>query len=153
MDTSMNIHEILKYLPHRYPFLLVDKVIDIKFMESIKAVKNISYNEPQFTGHFPQIPLMPGVLILEAMAQVTALLAFKSMEARGDLLTDDKVFYFAGIDKARFKRPVSPGDQLVIEAFMGKCRKDIYTSTAVATVDDQVVCTAQLMAAYKQVQK
>jgi len=107
----MDIHQILKKLPHRYPFLMVDRVTAIEKGKSIQAIKNVTINEPFFTGHFPQRPVMPGVMMLEAMAQVGALLIFDSVGASTD---DNTVYYFAGIDAARFKRPVEPGDQLVM---------------------------------------
>ena len=108
----MDIHQVLKQLPHRYPFLLVDRVLEIDKGKSIKALKNVTINEPFFTGHFPHRPVMPGVLMLEALAQAAALLAFDTLGAAPD---DKTVYYFAGIDGARFKRPVEPGDQLVLE--------------------------------------
>ncbi|MBI2286118.1 MAG: 3-hydroxyacyl-ACP dehydratase FabZ, partial [Nitrosomonadales bacterium] len=107
----MDIHAILEHLPHRYPFLLVDRVLSIEPGKDIVALKNVTINEPFFPGHYPHHPVMPGVLIIEAMAQVAALLSFKSMGSKPD---DKSVYYFAGIDGARFKRPVTPGDQLII---------------------------------------
>ena len=110
--TSMDIHEILEHLPHRYPFLLVDKVLSLELGKEIVAVKNVSMNEPFFPGHFPYHPVMPGVLIVEAMAQAAAILSFKTMDTKPN---DESVYYFAGIDSARFKKPVSPGDQLILK--------------------------------------
>ena len=112
MSTQMDIHAILEHLPHRYPFLLVDRVLSIEPGKEIVALKNVTINEPFFPGHYPHHPVMPGVLIIEAMAQVAALLSFKSMDSKPD---DKSVYYFAGIDGARFKRPVTPGDQLIIK--------------------------------------
>ena len=108
----MDIHQILKQLPHRYPILLVDRVLEIDKGKRIKALKNVSINEPYFSGHFPHRPVMPGVLMLEALAQAAALLAFDMLGTTPD---DKTVYYFAGIDGARFKRPVEPGDQLILE--------------------------------------
>lgn len=143
----MNIHEILKYLPHRYPFLLVDRVVEIKEGESIVAIKNVTMNEPFFPGHFPHHPVMPGVLIVEAMAQVAAILSFKSM---GELPDENSLVYFAGIDGARFKRPVSPGDQLVMEVSIVNAKRNIYKYKAVARVDGEVAAEAELMCALKR---
>ena len=118
----MDIHEILKRLPHRYPFLLVDRVLELETGKRIRALKNVTINEPFFTGHFPYRPVMPGVLMLEAMAQAAALMAFDSL---GVLPDDQTVFYFAGIDGARFKRPVESGDQLILEAELDRARAGI----------------------------
>jgi len=114
-NTAMDIHEILNHLPHRYPFVLIDRVISMELGKEIFAIKNVSINEPFFPGHFPYYPVMPGVLIVEAMAQAAAILSFKTMDTKP---SDDSVYYFAGIDSARFKKPVSPGDQIVAEASM-----------------------------------
>jgi len=138
----MDIHEILKKLPHRYPFLMVDRVTAIDKGKSIQAIKNVTINEPFFTGHFPQRPVMPGVMMLEAMAQVAALLIFDSIGASPD---DKTVYYFAGIDAARFKRPVEPGDQLVMDVAMIRAKAGIYKFSGVARVDGNVVCEAEMM--------
>lgn len=138
----MNIHKISKLLPHRYPFLLVDRVTELVLGERIRAYKNVTINEPFFTGHFPGKPVMPGVLVLEALAQAAGLLSFETM---GEAPGDDKVFYFVGIDNARFKKPVSPGDQLVLEVSIDRIRGGIYKFKAVAKVEEQVVCEADLM--------
>ncbi len=138
----MDIHQILKQLPHRYPFLLVDRVLEIDKGKSIKALKNISMNEPQFTGHFPHRPVFPGVLQLEAMAQAAALLAFDTLGTTPD---DKTVYYFAGIDGARFKRPVEPGDQLVMEVALDRMKAGIFKFKAVARVGNEVACEAELM--------
>ncbi|MCK6400819.1 3-hydroxyacyl-ACP dehydratase FabZ [Sphaerotilus sulfidivorans] len=144
----MDIHQIMKKLPHRYPILLVDRVLDIELHKSIRAVKNITFNEPIFTGHFPRRPVFPGVLILEALAQTSALLSFTSM---GEQLTDDMVVYFAGIDGARFKRPVEPGDQLILESTVDRVRAGIYKYSARATVDGMLAAEAELMCTMRRV--
>lgn len=138
----MDIHQILKQLPHRYPILLVDRVIEIEKGKRIKALKNVTINEPFFTGHFPHRPVMPGVLMLEAMAQAAALLAFDTLGTTPD---DKTVYYFAGIDGARFKRPVEPGDQLVMEVSLDRMKAGIFKFTGVARVAEQVACEAELM--------
>ena len=138
----MDIHEILKKLPHRYPILLVDRVLEVEKGKSIKALKNISINEPQFTGHFPHRPVFPGVLMLEAMAQAAALLAFETLGVTPD---DKTVYYFAGIDGARFKRPVEPGDQLVMDVTLERMKASIFKFKAVARVAGELACEAELM--------
>jgi 3-hydroxyacyl-[acyl-carrier-protein] dehydratase len=138
----MDIHEILKQLPHRYPFLLVDRVLSIEKGKNIKALKNVTINEPFFTGHFPHRPVMPGVLMLEAMAQAAALLSFDSMGVR---LDDKTVYYFAGIDAARFKRPVEPGDQLIMDVDLLRMKSGIFKFKGVTRVDGNVACEAELM--------
>ncbi|AUD80083.1 3-hydroxyacyl-[acyl-carrier-protein] dehydratase FabZ [Kangiella profundi] len=145
---SMDIYEVMKHLPHRYPFLLVDRVVDYKAGEYLKAIKNVTVNEPFFPGHFPHRPVFPGVLMLEAMAQASGILAFKTTE---DLPTDDSLFYFVGIDDARFKKPVEPGDQLVMEVTVLKRKRDMWKFAATATVDGKVVCSAELMCAKKDI--
>ena len=144
----MDIHQILKHLPHRYPFLLVDRVLELETGKRIRALKNVTINEPFFTGHFPYRPVMPGVLMLEAMAQAAALMAFDSL---GVLPDDQTVFYFAGIDGARFKRPVEPGDQLILEAELDCARAGIYKFKARAKVGDEVACEAELMCTMRRV--
>lgn len=144
----MDIHEILKKLPHRYPFLMVDRVTAIEKGKSIQAIKNVTINEPFFTGHFPQRPVMPGVMMLEAMAQVGALLVFNFVGASPD---DKTVYYFAGIDGARFKRPVEPGDQLVMDVTMIRAKAGIYKFAGVTRVDGNVVCEAELMCTMRTV--
>ena len=134
--------EIMQLLPHRYPFLLVDRVVDYKEGEWLKAIKNISVNEPCFTGHFPEQPILPGVLILEALAQSMGILAFKTHEISGN-----ELFYFAGIDEARFKRPVLPGDQMELYVEVIKERRGITSFTGVAKVNGEVACEAKLMCA------
>jgi 3-hydroxyacyl-[acyl-carrier-protein] dehydratase len=138
----MDIHEILKQLPHRYPFLLVDRVLELEKGKRIKAIKNVTINEPFFVGHFPHRPVMPGVLMLEAMAQVAALLAF---DALGTPPGEKTIYYFAGIDGARFKRPVEPGDQLVMDVSLERMKSGIFKFKGVARVDEQLACEAELM--------
>jgi 3-hydroxyacyl-[acyl-carrier-protein] dehydratase len=138
----MDIHEILTLLPHRYPFLLVDRVLAIEKGKSIKALKNVTINEPFFTGHFPHRPVMPGVLMLEAMAQAAALLSFHMMGTRPDEKT---VYYFAGIDGARFKRPVEPGDQLIMDVTLERMKSGIFKFKGITRVGDEVACEAELM--------
>ena len=138
----MDIHQVLKHLPHRYPFVLVDRVLELEKGKRIKALKNVTINEPYFVGHFPYRPVMPGVLMLEAMAQTAAIMAFDMM----GVLPDDKtVFYFAGIDSARFKRPVEPGDQLILEVELDRSRGGIYKFNARALVTEELVAEAVLM--------
>lgn len=144
----MDIHQILKHLPHRYPFLLVDRVLEIDRGQRIRALKNVTINEHFFCGHFPQRPVMPGVLILEALAQTAALLAFDSMEEKQD---GHMVYYFAGIDGARFKRVVEPGDQLVLEAELDRVRVGIYKYKVRATVDGELAAEAVLMCTMRRV--
>jgi 3-hydroxyacyl-[acyl-carrier-protein] dehydratase len=139
---TMDIHEILKRLPHRFPFLLVDRVLELDKGKRIKAIKNVTMNEPFFTGHFPHRPVMPGVMMLEALAQASAILAFDNL---GVLPDDNTVFYFVGIDNARFKKPVEPGDQLVLNATLDRSKAGIVKFAAHATVDDAVVVSADLM--------
>jgi 3-hydroxyacyl-[acyl-carrier-protein] dehydratase len=139
---SMDIHQILKQLPHRYPILLVDRVLEIEKGKRIKALKNVSINEPYFSGHFPHRPVMPGVLMLEALAQAAALLAFDSVGVTPD---DKTVYYFAGIDGARFKRPVEPGDQLILEVELDRMKAGIFKFKARAKVGDEIATEAELM--------
>ncbi|MCY7315207.1 MAG: 3-hydroxyacyl-ACP dehydratase FabZ [Rubrivivax sp.] len=138
----LDIQHILRKLPHRYPFLLVDRVLELEKGVRIKALKNISINEPFFPGHFPARPVMPGVLMLEALAQAAALLSFESLDSDPD---ENMVVYFAGIDNARFKRPVGPGDQLILEATIDRQRSGIYRYKTRATVDGAVAVEADLM--------
>jgi len=147
---AMDIHQILDCLPHRYPFLLVDRVKEVVAGSHIIAIKNVSMNEPFFPGHYPHHPVMPGVLIIEALAQTAAILSFKTIGEKAD---DNSVYYFVGIDQARFKRPVSPGDQLVMEAKFEMNRRGLWKFSAVAKVDDQVVAEAQLMCTMRAVEK
>lgn len=142
----MDIHKILKQLPHRYPFLLVDRVLEIDKGKSIKALKNVTINEPFFEGHFPRRPVMPGVLMLEALAQAAALLSFDAMDASP---SDDNVYYFAGIDGARFKRPVEPGDQLILQAELLRHKSGIFKYKTRATVDGELAVEAELTCAMR----
>ena len=144
----MNIHEILKKLPHRYPFLLVDRVLSIDKGKSIRALKNVTINEPFFGGHFPHRPVMPGVLMLEALAQAAALLSFDAMGVSPD---DKTVYYFAGIDSARFKRPVEPGDQLIMDVELLRAKSGIFKFRGVVRVDGNVACEAELMCTMRTV--
>lgn len=150
IDTSMDIHEILKHLPHRYPFVLIDRVISLELGKEITALKNVSVNEPYFPGHFPYHPVMPGVLIVEAMAQAAAILSFKTL---GIMPNDDSVYYFAGIDSARFKKPVSPGDQIILNVKIDRILKGIWKYTGVARVDGVIVAEAQMMCILKAIVK
>jgi len=149
-EPLMDIHQILEYLPHRYPFVLVDRVLEIEPGKKIKAVKNVSINEPFFPGHFPHHPVMPGVLIVEALAQAAAILSFKT----GNFMpSDDSVYYFAGIDKARFKKPVSPGDQLILEVSIDRILKGIWKYNCYASVDGKLVAEADIMCILKDIKK
>ena len=141
---QLDIHEILQHLPHRYPFLLVDRVIDFEPGKSIHAYKNVTINEPFFVGHFPHHPVMPGVLIMEALAQAAGILSFKSMDEKP---SPDTVFYFAGIDDARFKRPVMPGDQLHLHVEIERQMRGVWKYKAEARVDGQLAAEAKLMCA------
>ena len=138
----LDIHQILASLPHRYPILLVDRVLELEKGKRIKALKNVTVNEPFFSGHFPHRPVMPGVLMLEALAQAAALLAFDMLGVTPD---DKTVYYFAGIDQARFKRPVEPGDQLILDVSLERMKAGIFKFKAAATVDGKVAVEAELM--------
>ncbi len=144
----ITIHEILKILPHRYPFLMIDKVIQMDLGKTITTVRNITANEPCFMGHFPDNPVFPGVLILEALAQASGVLFFKTNEAEGE---DPKkyLYLYAGVDKARFKRVVIPGDELRLHAELVRSRQDVCVFKVTATVEDQIACTAELILARK----
>lgn len=144
----MDIHRILKRLPHRYPILLVDRVLEIEPHTRIKALKNVSINEPYFTGHFPSRPVMPGVMMLEALAQTAALLSFESNDVDPD---DNMVVYFVGIDGARFKRVVEPGDQLILQAQLERSKGGIYKFRTQASVDGETAVEAELMCTLRQV--
>lgn len=146
MNTA-DIHDILKLLPHRYPFLLVDRVLEIEPGKSLLAVKNVTVNEPFFTGHFPGRPVFPGVMILEALAQATGLLTFRTVTGPPDHKT---LYYFVGIDNARFKRPVEPGDQLMLHVTLLRQRARLWKFDTYASVDGRVVCEAGLMCAAKE---
>ncbi|SFK12891.1 3-hydroxyacyl-[acyl-carrier-protein] dehydratase [Nitrosomonas aestuarii] len=146
--SAMDIHEILKYLPHRYPFLLVDKVISIETGKSIVALKNVSINEPFFPGHFPHHPVMPGVLIIEALAQAAAVLTLRT---EGNTHKEDSVYYFVGIDGVRFKKPVTAGDQLILKVSIERQIKGLWKYAARAEVDNQLVTEAKLMCTSRSV--
>jgi 3-hydroxyacyl-[acyl-carrier-protein] dehydratase len=140
--TVLDIREILEHLPHRYPMLLVDRVLELEKGKRIRAYKNVSINEPFFTGHFPYFPVMPGVLQVEALAQAAGILSFQTM---GRVSDSSAVYYFVGIDSARFKRPVVPGDQLMLEVEILRISRSIWKYAGKATVDGQVTAEAELM--------
>ena len=145
--TEMNINEIKHCLPHRFPFLFVDRVLDWQPNQSLLAYKNVTVNEPFFNGHFPQRPIMPGVLIIEALAQAVGLLMLKSKEPSLDSLAPKKsdVFFLAGVDEARFKRVVEPGDQLQLDVKVLVAKRNVWKCTAVASVTGQLACSAVIM--------
>ena len=143
----MTIEEIKEYLPHRHPFLLIDRVLSFEKDTRIVALKNVTVNEPFFPGHFPHFAVMPGVLIVEAMAQAAAVLSLKSLGHKND---GKWVYYFVGIDGARFKRPVTPGDQLILEVEAGQNRRGMAKFSAVAKVGDTVVAEAELLCALRE---
>ena len=145
---SHDIYKILELLPHRYPLLLIDRVLDYEIDGSLTALKNVTVNEPFFQGHFPGRPIMPGVLILESMAQASAILFYESL---GDKKPQGNVIYlFVGVDKARFKRPVEPGDQLIITTTIARKMRNIWKFDCVAKVGDEVCCTCEVMCTYKE---
>ncbi len=145
---TLDIHQIMKHLPHRYPFLMVDRVLDYQLGDYLKAVKNVTVNEPCFTGHFPHRPVMPGVLILEALAQATGILAFKTLD---ELPDEGSLYYFVGIDNARFKKPVEPGDQVILDVKLIRRKRSMWKFEATATVDGNIVCAAELMCSKQDV--
>jgi len=140
--TILNITQIKKILPHRYPFLMIDKVIDFKAGEYLVAIKNVTVNEPFFQGHFPQQPIMPGVMIIEAMAQATAL--YGELAIKGGM-DDDILYYLVGVDKTRFRQTVGPGDQLVLQVNFVTVKRNIWKFSTTAKVDDKVVASAELL--------
>ncbi len=140
----MDIQDILEHLPHRYPFLLVDRVLECEPGVRLKALKNVSVNEPMFTGHFPERPIFPGVLIMEALAQATGILAFRTTGSKPD---GSSLYFFAGIDNCRFKKPVVPGDQMILDVEVVKEKRGIWKFKAEASVDGKVVASADLMCA------
>lgn len=146
MKYVMDIHEILKYLPHRYPFLLIDRVLEIELGKSLVALKNVTMNETFFMGHFPNRPVMPGVLILEAMAQAGGVLAYKSTNTSP---SDGALYYFAGIDNARFRRVVEPGDQLRLEVKVLRSKSELWKLEGSAYVGDELACSAEFMSVRK----
>ncbi len=148
-DSTMDIVEVLKYLPHRYPFLLVDRVLSCVPGETLVALKNVTFNEPYFTGHFPNRPVMPGVLIIEAIAQATGILAFKTAQS---LPETDTTYYLAAINNARFKQPVEPGDQLILNVKFTRSVRGVWMFSGEAKVGDKVVASADLMCALRGVE-
>ncbi len=148
MEALDDIREILKYLPHRYPFLMVDRVLSFEKNTSLTAIKNVTFNEPIFTGHFPQAPIFPGVLILEALAQTAALCAFKSL---GGYPSEETLYLLVGIDKARFKRQVTPGDRLHFEVTVEKEKRGIWRFDGKATVDGVLCCSAEVLIAKNEI--
>ena len=142
--TGLDIHEILKILPHRYPFLLVDRVLACEAGQYIHALKNVTFNEPFFPGHFPHRPLMPGVMIIEALAQTAGILAFKTVNV---VPNSDTRFYFVAIDNARFRKPVEPGDQLMLKVTLKRAFKGIWKFSCLAEVDGAEVASAEIMVA------
>jgi 3-hydroxyacyl-[acyl-carrier-protein] dehydratase len=144
--TSLDIHQILDTLPHRYPMLLVDRVLEIESGKRIKALKNVTINEPFFPGHYPHSPVMPGVLVIESMAQTAAILTFVTMNAKPD---PQSVYYFVGIDDARFKKPVMPGDQMILEVELTRSMRGMWKYAARATVDGALCAEANLMTSYR----
>jgi 3-hydroxyacyl-[acyl-carrier-protein] dehydratase len=147
-STTIDIHRIFQYLPHRYPMLLIDRVVDYKSGEYLVGIKNVSINEPYFPGHFPARPVMPGVLILESLAQATGILAFITASKSPK---DTSLYYLVGIDEARFKQPVEPGDQLVLKVELLKSKRGVWKFTGVASVDGKAVASAGLMCAERDV--
>ena len=140
---ALNINEVMQYLPHRYPFLLIDRVLSYTPNDALLGLKNVTYNEPYFMGHFPQRPIMPGVLIIEALAQATGVLAFVSNSGK----PEGEMFYLVGVDKTRFKHPVEPGDQLLLDVKVHRIKRGIGVFSGVARVEDKVVASAELMCA------
>jgi 3-hydroxyacyl-[acyl-carrier-protein] dehydratase len=147
--TTLDIRAILEHLPHRYPFLLVDRVLELEKGKRIVAIKNVTINEPFFVGHFPHLPVMPGVLQIEALAQAAGILSFQTM---GRVSDDQSVYYFVGIDRARFKRPVVPGDQLRLEVDIVRAARSMWKYAARATVDGKVAAEAELMCTLREIE-
>jgi 3-hydroxyacyl-[acyl-carrier-protein] dehydratase len=144
MDKALDIQEIIKLLPHRYPFIMIDRILELTPGEKVIALKNVTINEPFFQGHFPENPIMPGVLIIEAMGQAGAVLAAKSLERE----SHDSLIYFMGMDKVKFRKPVIPGDQLIFEMKFLKQRRNVFRMSGTAYVDKKVVAQAELMATF-----
>lgn len=144
---TIDVREIMRYLPHRYPFLLVDRIVEFEAHKRVRAIKNVTANEHFFQGHFEHYPVMPGVLIIEALAQAAGVLAIRSMGER----KENELYFFVGIDKARFRRQVVPGDQLVLEAVLLASKRGIAKYAAVARVDGEVACEAEIMCAQREV--
>jgi 3-hydroxyacyl-[acyl-carrier-protein] dehydratase len=144
--TFFDIHQILEHLPHRYPMLLVDRVLECESGKTIKALKNVTINEPFFPGHYPHSPVMPGVLVIEAMAQTAAILSFVTMSVKPNA---DSMYYFVGIDNARFKKPVLPGDQMILDVSLTRSMRGMWKYAATAHVDGALCAQADLMCSYK----
>lgn len=142
-----DVRKVMEFLPHRYPFLMIDKIIEFEAGVRILAVKNVTYNEPHFTGHFPHNPIMPGVLIIEALAQASGLLSMKTLTERGESFGE---YYLVGVDNARFKRSVVPGDQIMLEALCIKNKRNIWTFETSASVDGKLIVSADIMCASKE---
>lgn len=147
-EVEMNINDVLKYLPHRYPMLLIDRVVRCEPGKSLTAIKNVTYNENFFQGHFPNRPVMPAVLILEAMAQATGVFALKTL---GTLPNERSIYYFVGVDKARFRRPVEPGDRMQIEVRLIRTTRGVWKVESDASVDGVVAASAELMGALREI--
>ncbi len=145
----LDIHQVLQYLPHRYPFLLVDRVLDYEVGKSLRAIKNVTINEPFFQGHFPFRPVMPGVLILEAIAQATGILAFLSTGTRP---SEKSLYYFVGVDKARFKQPVEPGDQMVLDVEVLRTMRGVWKFRGTAKVDGTIAASAEMMCVEREIE-
>lgn len=145
---TLDITQIKEYLPHRYPLLLVDRVLDVELGKRIVAIKNVTVNEEFFNGHFPHKPVMPGVLMIEAMAQTAAILSFMTMNVKPD---ENSVVYFVGIDNARFKRPVEPGDQLILDVTVLRAKAGIYKFKAQGLVDGEIAVEAELMCTMRRI--
>ena len=146
---ALDIHQVLQYLPHRYPFLLVDRVLDYEVGKSLRAIKNVTINEPFFQGHFPFRPVMPGVLILEAIAQATGILAFLSTGTRP---TQSSLYYFVGVDQARFKQPVEPGDQMVLDVEVLRTMRGVWKFRGTVTVDGKLAASAEMMCVEREIE-
>ncbi|MEE8379562.1 MAG: 3-hydroxyacyl-ACP dehydratase FabZ [Gammaproteobacteria bacterium] len=146
-SSTLDIYEILEHLPHRYPFLMIDRVTECKVGERLVGYKNVTYNEPHFQGHFPNKEVMPGVLIIEALAQATGILAFRT---NGKVPDENSLYYLVGVDGVRFKRPVIPGDQLKLEVDIIKTKRGVWKFNGKASVDGEMVCTAELMCAERE---
>lgn len=145
---TLNINEVMRYLPHRFPFLLVDRVLEYEAGKSLTALKNVTMNEPFFQGHFPNKPIMPGVLVIEALAQATGLLAFCTQEQEP---SDNFIYMLVSVDKARFKRQVIPGDALILEVEVTRRLRGMWKFDAVARVGDEVAASAELMCAGREI--
>ncbi len=148
MSSVLDIRGVLEYLPHRFPFVLVDRVLEVEPGKRIVAQKNVTFNEPFFPGHFPNYPVMPGVLIIEALAQTAAILAFQTQGTKAD---NKSVYFFAGIDNARFKRPVTPGDVLQLEVSITRTARGVWKFAGAAKVDGQLAAEAEIMCTLRNI--